>query len=707
MKQQIQLRRREAVDGVELPADLPPLLQRLYASRGVRSAQELERSVKGMLPWTQLTGVEKAVEMLHDAFQKGLHIVVVGDFDADGATSTALSVLALRALGYGNVSYLVPNRFEDGYGLSPEVVDQAHARGAQMIMTVDNGISSHSGVDLPADLPPLLQRLYASRGVRSAQELERSVKGMLPWTQLTGVEKAVEMLHEAFEKGLHIVVVGDFDADGATSTALSVLALRALGYGNVSYLVPNRFEDGYGLSPEVVDQAHARGAQMIMTVDNGISSHAGVDHAHALGIPVLVTDHHLPGETLPAAEAIVNPNLRDCDFPSKSLAGVGVAFYLMLALRTFLRDKGWFDARGIAAPNLAELLDLVALGTVADVVPLDANNRILTWQGLSRIRAGKCRPGIKALLEIANRDPQKLAASDLGFALGPRLNAAGRLDDMSVGVALLLCDNIGEARVLANELDALNQTRKEIEQGMQAEALTLCQQLERSSDTLPGGLAMYHPQWHQGVVGILASRIKERFHRPVIAFAPTGDGTLKGSGRSIQGLHMRDALERLDTLYPGLILKFGGHAMAAGLSLEEARFEEFQQRFGELVTEWLDPSLLQGEVVSDGPLAATEMSMEVAQMLRDAGPWGQMFPEPLFDGRFRLLQQRLVGERHLKVMVEPVGGGPLLDGIAFNVDTSIWPDNGVREVQLAYKLDINEFRGNRSLQLIIDHLWPN
>ncbi|CAM6829958.1 single-stranded-DNA-specific exonuclease RecJ [Klebsiella michiganensis] len=564
-----------------------------------------------------------------------------------------------------------------------------------------------NGVDLPADLPPLLQRLYASRGVRSAQELERGVKGMLPWSQLTGVEKAVEMLYGAFKQGLHIVVVGDFDADGATSTALSVLALRALGYGNVSYLVPNRFEDGYGLSPEVVDQAHARGAQMIMTVDNGISSHAGVDRAHALGIPVLVTDHHLPGDSLPAAEAIINPNLRDCEFPSKSLAGVGVAFYLMLALRTFLRDKGWFEERGIAPPNLADLLDLVALGTVADVVPLDANNRILTWQGLSRIRAGKCRPGIKALLEIANRDPQKLAASDLGFALGPRLNAAGRLDDMSVGVALLLCDNTGEARVLANELDALNQTRKEIEQGMQAEALTLCEKLERSSETLPGGLAMYHPQWHQGVVGILASRIKERFHRPVIAFAPTGDGTLKGSGRSIQGLHMRDALERLDTLYPGLILKFGGHAMAAGLSLEEARFEEFQQRFGELVTEWLDPALLQGEVVSDGPLAAAEMSMEVAQMLRDAGPWGQMFPEPLFDGRFRLLQQRLVGERHLKVMVEPVGGGPLLDGIAFNVDTSLWPDNGVREVQLAYKLDINEFRGNRSLQLIIDHLWPN
>ncbi|EBS4114027.1 TPA: single-stranded-DNA-specific exonuclease RecJ [Salmonella enterica] len=560
--------------------------------------------------------------------------------------------------------------------------------------------------ELPADLPPLLRRLYASRGVRSARELERSVKGMLPWQQLSGIDNAVEILYNAFREGIRIIVVGDFDADGATSTALSVLGMRALGCDNISYLVPNRFEDGYGLSPEVVDQAKARGAQLIVTVDNGISSHAGVAHAKTLGIPVIVTDHHLPGDTLPEAEAIINPNLRDCEFPSKSLAGVGVAFYLMLALRTFLRDKGWFDERNIAPPNLAELLDLVALGTVADVVPLDANNRILTWQGLSRIRAGKCRPGIKALLEISNHDPQQLAASDLGFALGPRLNAAGRLDDMSVGVALLLCDNLGEARVLASELDALNQTRKEIEQGMQAEALILCEKLERSSETLPGGLAMYHPEWHQGVVGILASRIKERFHRPVIAFAPAGDGTLKGSGRSIQGLHMRDALERLDTLYPDLMIKFGGHAMAAGLSLEEHKFEQFQQRFGELVTEWLDPALLQGEVISDGPLSAAEMSMEVAQLLRDAGPWGQMFPEPLFDGRFRLLQQRLVGERHLKVMVEPVGGGPLLDGIAFNIDTTCWPDNGVREVELAYKLDINEFRGNRSLQIIIDDIWP-
>ncbi len=559
---------------------------------------------------------------------------------------------------------------------------------------------------LAGDLPPLLRRLYASRGVRSASELERSVKGMLPWQQLTGIDDAVAQLFNALREGLRIIVVGDFDADGATSTALSVLALRALGCENVGYLVPNRFDDGYGLSPEVVDQAHARGAQLILTVDNGISSHAGVARAHELGIPVVVTDHHLPGDTLPDAEAIVNPNLRDCEFPSKSLAGVGVAFYLMLALRAFLRDNGWFEARGLAIPNLAELLDLVALGTVADVVPLDANNRILTWQGLSRIRAGRCRPGIKALLEIANRDAQKLVASDLGFALGPRLNAAGRLDDMSVGVALLLCDNLGEARQLASDLDALNQTRKEIEQGMQAEALTLCQQLERSGETLPGGLAMYHPEWHQGVVGILASRIKERFHRPVIAFAPAGEGVLKGSGRSIQGLHMRDALERLDMLYPGMMLKFGGHAMAAGLTLEESRFDAFQQRFGDLVTEWLDPALLQGEILSDGPLTAQEMTLDVAEMLREAGPWGQMFPEPLFDGEFRLLQQRLVGERHLKVMLEPVGGGPLLDGIAFNVDTTCWPDNGVRQVNIAYKLDVNEFRGNRSLQLIIEHLWP-
>ncbi|HAV2138155.1 TPA: single-stranded-DNA-specific exonuclease RecJ [Serratia marcescens] len=559
---------------------------------------------------------------------------------------------------------------------------------------------------LPASLPPLLRRLYALRGVQGEQELERGVKGMLPWQQLDGIDAAVSLLQQALTDGRRIMVVGDFDADGATSTALTVLALRSMGGATVDYLVPNRFEDGYGLSPEVVEQAAARGAELIVTVDNGISSHAGVDVAHAKGMQVLVTDHHLPGETLPAAEAIVNPNLRGCAFPSKSLAGVGVAFYLMLALRARLRDSGWFEQRALAMPNLAELLDLVALGTVADVVPLDANNRILVYQGLNRIRAGKCRPGIRALLEVANRDARQLAANDLGFALGPRLNAAGRLDDMSIGVALLLSDDIAQARMLANDLDALNQTRREIEQGMQVEALQLCDQLERTSTELPYGLAMYHPEWHQGVVGILASRIKERFHRPVIAFAPAGEGILKGSGRSVPGLHMRDALERLDMLNPGLMMKFGGHAMAAGLSLEEARFDEFRQRFGELVGEWLDPAMLEGVIWSDGELAMQELSLTTAELLREGGPWGQAFPEPTFDGKFRILQQRLVGEKHLKLMVEPLGGGPLLDGIAFNVDTTLWPDSSVREVELAYKLDVNEFRGNRNVQLLIQHLWP-
>ena len=562
------------------------------------------------------------------------------------------------------------------------------------------------GASLPAELSPLLRRLYASRGVQGPQELERSVRGLLGYEQLDGIDTAVELLQKALRDRLRIMVVGDFDADGATSTALTVLSLRSMGCSEINYLVPNRFDDGYGLSPEVVEQAAARGAELILTVDNGISSHAGVDLAHEKGIQVLVTDHHLPGETLPAAEAIINPNLHGCEFPSKSLAGVGVAFYLMLALRAALHKNGWFEEKGLQVPNLAEWLDLVALGTVADVVPLDTNNRILVYQGLNRIRAGKCRPGIRALLEVANREARTLGASDLGFALGPRLNAAGRLDDMSIGVALLLSDDIAQARALALDLDALNQTRREIEQGMQVEALALCDKLETSSDELPYGLAMYHPEWHQGVVGILASRLKERFNRPVIAFAPAGDGILKGSGRSIAGLHMRDALERIDTLNPGLMMKFGGHAMAAGLSLEEAKFDEFRARFAELVGEWLDPSHLEGVIWSDGELAGQELTIDTAEMLRDGGPWGQAFPEPTFDGRFRILQQKLLKERHLKLMIEPIGGGPLLDGIAFNIDPTFWPDSSVREVELAYRLDINEYRGNRSVQLIIQHLWP-
>ncbi|PHM46367.1 ssDNA exonuclease RecJ [Xenorhabdus mauleonii] len=560
--------------------------------------------------------------------------------------------------------------------------------------------------ELPNTIHPLLRRLYAMRGVRQADELERSAKGLLSYQSLNGIEQSISLLITALHEHWRIVIVGDFDADGATSTALCMRALRAMGYRNLDYLVPNRFEDGYGLSVQVVNEVVKKGADLIITVDNGISSHEGVTAAHQHGIKVIVTDHHLPGETLPAADAIINPNLVDCTFPSKALAGVGVAFYLMSALRAELRKAAWFEQQGMPLPNLAELLDLVALGTVADVVPLDTNNRIFVYQGLNRIRAGRCCAGIRALLEVSKREATKLAASDLGFALGPRLNAAGRLDDMSVGVALLLTDDIVQARQIACELDGLNQTRREIEQGMQQEALLICDNIERNHTQLPYGLAIYHPEWHQGVVGILASRIKERFHRPVIAFAPAGDGTLKGSGRSINGLHMRDALERLDTLHPGLMLKFGGHAMAAGLSIEPDKFDLFQRYFSDLVAEWLDVAQLEGVVWSDGELALGELSLEIAEILRDGGPWGQAFAEPVFDGKFKILQQRIVGENHLKVMLEPLNGGPMLDGIAFNIDVKRWPDNSVKTVELAYKLDINEFRGNRDVQLLIQHIWP-
>ncbi|MCR3756135.1 MAG: ssDNA-specific exonuclease RecJ [Sodalis sp. Psp] len=556
------------------------------------------------------------------------------------------------------------------------------------------------------DIPPLLKRLYIQRGVTSVSELERGTRGLLTYQQLGGIEQAVELLVRALTNQHRLMVVGDFDSDGATSTALTVLALRQLGARDVDFLVPNRFENGYGLSQEVVEQVTARGAQLIVTVDNGISSHAGVILAHEKGIPVLITDHHLPGKTLPNADAIVNPNLRGCAFASKSLAGVGVAFYLMLALRARLNDIGWFAQQGIAPPKLAELLDLVALGTVADLVPLDANNRILVYQGLNRIRVGRCRPGICALTEVANRDSDRLCAADLGFVLGPRLNAAGRLGNMSIGVALLLTEDMSQARKLAVELDILNRTRREIEQEMEVKALALCQEMVRTQNAMPFGLAIYHEQWHQGVIGILAARIKELFHRPVIAFAPSGNGVLKGSGRSVVGLHLCNLLERLDVLHPRLILKFGGHAMAVGLTLEESQFDHFRQNFAKLVDEWLDPEQLESVIWSDGELTSQDLTLTTAELLRDSGPWGQEFPEPLFDGHFRVLNQRLVGNRHLKLLLEPLAGGPVLDGIAFNIDLRLWPDDNVHTIEVAYKLDVNEFCGNRSLQLLIQYIFP-
>ncbi|MDN8585543.1 single-stranded-DNA-specific exonuclease RecJ [Vibrio alginolyticus] len=562
---------------------------------------------------------------------------------------------------------------------------------------------------LPDSIPPILKRIYINRGITDLSQLETSARGLHSYQKLGGIEQAVDLLFQGIKEQKRIIVVGDFDADGATSSALSVLALRMLGSHNVDYLVPNRFEDGYGLSPEVVDQALELGAEMIMTVDNGVSSIEGVRYAKENGITVLVTDHHLPGQVLPDVDAMVNPNLESCSFPSKALTGVGVAFYLMMALCVHMRKHNWFAEQGMQEPKLMELIDLVALGTVADVVPLDENNRILVHQGLQRIRAGKARPGIQALIEVAKRDARRLVASDFGFALGPRINAAGRLDDMSFGVELLMCNNIHAARRMASELDGLNQTRKEIEEGMKQEAMAFCERLQfGEGNELPYGLALFQRDWHQGVIGILASRIKEKFHRPVIAFADGGEGTIKGSCRSIPGLHMRDALDFIDTQNPGLIIKFGGHAMAAGLTIKEQDFERFSRLFDEVVKKELDEAALKGVIMSDGELKPEEFSMHVAEQLRSGGPFGQAFPEPIFDGEFKVLHQKLVGEKHLKLMLEPLYKGHptnvMIDGIAFNVDLRRWPDASVKTVRLAYKLDVNEFRGNQSLQLMIDHI---
>ncbi|EPI5804493.1 single-stranded-DNA-specific exonuclease RecJ [Vibrio parahaemolyticus] len=562
---------------------------------------------------------------------------------------------------------------------------------------------------LPDSIPPILKRIYINRGITDIAQLETSARGLHSYQKLGGIEQAVELLFQVIQEQKRIIVVGDFDADGATSSALSVLALRMLGSNNVDYLVPNRFEDGYGLSPEVVDQALELGAEMIMTVDNGVSSIEGVRYAKENGITVLVTDHHLPGQVLPEVDAMVNPNLDSCAFPSKALAGVGVAFYLMMALCVHMRKHNWFAQQGMQEPKLMELIDLVALGTVADVVPLDENNRILVHQGLQRIRAGKARPGIQALIEVAKRDARRLVASDFGFALGPRINAAGRLDDMSFGVELLMCNNIHAARRMASELDGLNQTRKEIEEGMKQEAMAFCERLQFGENSeLPYGLSLFQRDWHQGVIGILASRIKEKFHRPVIAFADGGEGTIKGSCRSIPGLHMRDALDFIDTQNPGLIIKFGGHAMAAGLTIKEQDFERFSRLFDEVVKKELDEAALKGVILTDGELKPEEFSMHIAEQLRAGGPFGQAFPEPIFDGEFKVLHQKLVGEKHLKLMLEPLYKGHptnvMIDGIAFNVDLRRWPDASVKTVRLAYKLDVNEFRGNQSLQLMIDHI---
>ncbi|MCR4535875.1 single-stranded-DNA-specific exonuclease RecJ [Shewanella xiamenensis] len=558
---------------------------------------------------------------------------------------------------------------------------------------------------LPAHLPPLLRQLYARRGVMP-NECELVLKGLLRPDTMKGLDSAAKLIADAMQQEKSILIVGDFDADGATSTSVCLLALRMMGASKVDYLIPNRFDYGYGLSPEIVAVAASKQAQLLITVDNGISSIEGVAAAKAFGMQVVITDHHLPGHELPAADAIVNPNQPGCQFASKSIAGVGVAFYLMTALRAELRARHWYQARGIGEPNLGTLLDIVALGTVADVVALDTNNRILVEAGLQRVRSGRCRVGITALLEVAKRNPARIVASDFGFAVGPRLNAAGRLDEMALGVETLLCEDIMYARRMAAELDSLNQERRELEVGMQQEALKSLEYLKLNEEQLPWGIALFQEDWHQGVIGILASRIKDKYHRPVIAFADAGNGEIKGSARSIKGLHMRDLLELVNSRHPGLICKFGGHAMAAGLTLKSGGFATFAKAYDDAVRELLKPEQLTGELWSDGELTPTELSLEIAQLLRNAGPWGQSFEEPLFDGYFKIIQQRIVGERHLKLVLETPCSTLMLDAIAFNVDLHTWPDATIQHARIVYKLDVNEYRGNFTLQLMVEQIEP-
>lgn len=555
------------------------------------------------------------------------------------------------------------------------------------------------------DLHPVLQRIYATRGVASATELRREASALARPTEMKDINTAVELLYQALIQQQHVVIVGDYDADGATSTALMMLALRSLGFKQLTFLVPNRFDFGYGLSPEMANVVIEHNAELLVTVDNGISCIAGVKRAKDAGIKVVITDHHLPGDELPNADAIVNPNQRDCGFSSGNLAGVGVAFYLMSALRTYLINKEWFAQQGITAPKIADLLDLVALGTVADVVPLDANNRILVHQGLQRIRGGQCRPGIQALIEVANREQRRVSASDMAFALGPRLNAAGRLDDMTLGIGCLLSDDIYQARIIASQLDEINVERREIEASMQVEAERIVRELQLQDD-IPDAFCLYQDDWHPGVVGIVAGRIKDKYHRPVIAFAQHDEHEIKGSARTIPGLHIRDILEEIATQHPELIIKFGGHAMAAGLSIRLEKLAVFREAFDKLVRAKITDEQRTMKLLTDGELEADLFTVGFAEYLKDAGPWGQAFPEPIFDGYFTIAEQRIVGKKHLKLVLQHPSSGLLLDGIYFNVDLNCWPDATIRHVHAAYQLDVNTFRNQTNVQLMIQALQP-
>ena len=561
------------------------------------------------------------------------------------------------------------------------------------------------GDALPDSLHPVLRRVYGARGVRSPDDLDLGLERLLPIGSLGGVPAAVDLLLRCHRDGRRVLVLGDFDADGATSTALMIRQLRRLGFADPQFLVPDRFRFGYGLTPEIVRVAATMRPELIVTVDNGVSSVEGVAEARRLGIDVLVTDHHLPGPALPEAAAIVNPNLPGEAFASKSLAGVGVAFYVMAALTRALREQG---AAGAAVANPADLLDLVALGTVADVVPLDFNNRILVAQGLRRIRAGRCATGITALLEAAGRAPATIVAQDLAFQVGPRLNAAGRLEDMTLGINCLLTADGVEARALAARLAALNAERRDIEARMQGEALAQVDALLGSLEgTLPAGLCLFDAGWHQGVIGLVASRVKERVHRPVIAFAPADPGWMKGSARSVAGLHVRDVLDAVAAHHPGLLEKFGGHAMAAGMTLREERFADFRAAFAEEVARAAGADVLSGDLHTDGPLEPGEFNADTAVALREGGPWGAGFAEPAFDGRFGVLETRVVGGRHLKLRLR-ASSGELVDAIAFRHldDPAAAVLRAQDSIDLVYRAALDEYGGARRLQLVSEWLLP-
>ena len=554
------------------------------------------------------------------------------------------------------------------------------------------------------NIHPLLERFFLARGITSELELDRTLSKLpSPWL-LSGMEAMVGHLITAIKEQQRITIVADFDADGATSCAVAIKGLQLLGAGAVSFIVPNRFEYGYGLTPEIVELVKQQSPDVIITVDNGISSIEGVKAALDLGIKVLVTDHHLPGFELPEAHAIVNPNLVNDVFPCKSIAGVGVIFYVLLALRSRLRELKWFEAQQKPEPNLAQLLDYVALGTVADVVALEHVNRILVHQGLLRIRTGRGHPGLNALIDVAGKQVGSIVASDLGFSVAPRLNAAGRMDDMSLGIQCLLTDDSGTAKVIALQLDALNNERREVETSMKHEAMALLSEMKAlDKHHLPAGVCLFDEGWHQGVIGILASRIKDQIHRPVIAFAPAGKDLIKGSARSIPGIHIRDVLSDIAVVHPKLLSKFGGHAMAAGLSLNMHDYPHFALAFDEVVSKRLADVDLEQKILTDGELTEAEITLEMADLIQNAATWGQEFPEPIFEGVFNVVQARIVGQHHLKLILKQQEGQALIDAIAFFVDK---PEQwlGIRQIRAAYKLDINEFRGVKSVQLILQYL---